>query len=337
MKNSKIEWCDHTFNPWVGCTKCSPGCCHCYAAERAKRFGLGEYKKGVPRVRTSAKNWGKVLAWADEAANQEIDRELENPHGNFLKGYQRPRVFCASLADWLDDEVPAFWLSDLLYLIGKCRALDFLLLTKRPELWRSRLQEVKKLGDCGAQVAAAWLDGKPLPNIWLGTTVEDQQRADERIPALLSIPAKVRFLSCEPLLGPVDLQRTNDGVFAWSPLTGRHIPAFVATEPHAKIDWVICGGESGPHARPMHPDWARSLRDQCQAAGVPFLFKQWGEWYSVKYAGPKARITHIEVNGRKCSRYHDWEDGHFALPLGKHDSGRLLDGEEHNQFPEVAS
>lgn len=320
MKNTAIEWTDHTFNPWIGCTKISPGCAHCYAETRDIRLHQGKHwGKGAPRHRTSAANWSEPQKWNREA------RDAQAAHYPPSVPYVRPRVFCASLADWLDDEVPVQWLSDLLCLaIFKCTHLDWLLLTKRPQHWAERLIEVAKLDDIGGQIAQQWLAGKVPPNVWVGTTVEDQARADERIPELLSIPAKVRFLSCEPLLGPVHLRKAAKGI--------AHIEGNVKLD---GIHWVICGGESGPQARPMHPDWARSLRDQCMAAGVPFLFKQWGEWYSIKYAGPNARITSIKIEGKEFHRWHDWNDGNFALPLGKKQTGRSLDDVEHNQFPEV--
>ena len=303
--NTNIEWCDHTFNPWEGCTKVSPGCAHCYAEARNKRFSMGmNWGRGAPRRRTSAANWKLPLKWNQEALV------------TARAGHPRPRVFCASLADWLDNEVPTEWLSDLIYLIVKCNHLDWLLLTKRPQLWRTRLEAVSNLDDMGAMVCRCWLDGNPPPNVWIGTTVEDQQRAVERIPELLSIPAKVRFLSCEPLLDMVDLIGSDEQSSALHEFEGR-----------PRIDWVICGGESGPGARPMHPGWARSLRDQCRFAGVPFLFKQWGEYLSIPDAGAlgiKKPIDEV-MNANFL--------GGGMLHVGKKRSGRLLDGIEHNEFP----
>lgn len=255
-QNTNIEWTDHTFNAWTGCTKVSPGCANCYAATLdtmrfSKTLGNGtkeapvsHWGKGSPRHRTSESNWREPLKWNRKAAGAE----------------NRPRVFCSSLADWLDEEVPIQWLSDLLYLVVKCSALDWQLLTKRPQYWLTRMTEVSTLGDVGSQIAKEWLAGNAPPNVWLGTTVEDQTRADERVPLLLSIPAKVRFLSVEPMLGPVDLVN----------LDGFNILC------DSGIDWVICGGESGPGCRPFKPEWARSLRDQCKLADVSFFMKQMG-------------------------------------------------------------
>ena len=271
MKNTKIEWAHHTFNPWVGCTKVSPGCAHCYAEGWAKRSGQVEWGPGQPRRRTKPANWAKPRQWNAAA---------------MLDG-SRPRVFCASLADWLDDEVPVEWLADLLQLVHATPRLDWLLLTKRPGNFEARVGRLidafLSLGALGnftgdgvklAHWFADWRRGKGPKNVWIGTTVEDQTRADERIPQLLRIPARVRFLSCEPLLGHVELDR-----FFWDYGIDRMWPRKSDWWPRKSdwdIDWVICGGESGPGARPMDPEWARSLRDQCSAANVPFHFKQWG-------------------------------------------------------------
>jgi protein gp37 len=305
MKNSKIEWTDHTFNPWRGCTKVSPGCAHCYAETLSHRNPklLGEWGPGKPRVRASAKMWQEPLKWNRESWEGVDEGVLLD------KNIRRQRVFCASLADWLDHEVPAQWLSDLLYLAAKCSDLDWLFLTKRPGLWRSRMEAVAELGDMGSQVARRWLAGHPLAHFWIGTSVEDQARADERIPQLLQIPARVRFLSCEPLLGPVFIRPE-----AFEKL---------AFEAHGYIDWVICGGESGPGARRMHPDWARSLRDQCQTAQVPFFFKQWGNWAPKEVADfHDCLTTKIQHMGNEP-----------FYELGKKLAGRVLDGRTWDETP----
>ena len=297
-ENSKIEWTDHTFNPWMGCTKVSDGCKHCYAETLMdKRYGKVKWGPQGTRVRTSEANWRKPLAW-----NRQAEREG-----------RRFRVFCASLADVFEahpqqdlDE----WRHDLFMLIQQTPNLDWLLLTKRPENVMPYLQH-------------GW--GTDLPdNVWVGTSVENQQQADERIPHLLLVPAAVRFLSMEPLLGPVDLYYVDAGEVIIDVVNGQYgIPDFPLKKCES-IDWVIVGGESGHNARPMHPDWARSLRDQCQQAGVPFFFKQWGEWApTVKMAYENYRNeAKFELNG-KVYRY------------GKKAAGRLLDGVEWNQFPEV--
>jgi protein gp37 len=256
MKDSAIQWTDHTFNPWIGCTKVSPGCANCYAAVSvpAKMRGI-KWGKGEPRQRTSAAYWKQPLAW-----------------NKFPLGRVRPRVFCASLADWLDNEVPIAWLADLLKLIHDTPNLDWLLLSKRPENWKDRivaaLNHLTGERDQNPSAFENWLDlwqaGADAPdNVWLGTTVENQEMADHRIPELLKIPARVRFLSCEPLLGAVDLRHVTSSTGEWLTITGR-------------IDWVIVGGESGPGARPFNIDWARDIVKQCMAADVAPFVKQLG-------------------------------------------------------------
>lgn len=256
--NSKIEWTDHTMNPWIGCTKVSPGCLNCYAETLMdKRYHRVSWGKGNLRKRTSAANWKEPLKWNTQA--MPLDAEGKP---------RRARVFCASLADWLDEEVPLQWLADLLALIQATPNLDWLLLSKRPENWKKLIERVVGLScltgclhtdphGIAGWLANRWQHGDPPANVWVGTSVEDQTRADERTPLLLQIPAKVRFLSCEPLLGPVDLRQAHR-----APIK---LPS---------VDWVICGGESGPGARTMHADWARSLRDQCKEKSVPFFMKQ---------------------------------------------------------------
>lgn len=226
--NTKIEWCDHTYNPWHGCTKVSPGCANCYAEQGNKlpvrvRWGRGE-------VRYRPKNLLDPVRW--NAASEEA----------VAKGGRRLRIFTASDGDILDPEVDPSWQAHLWDLVERTPHLDWLLLSKRPE-------QVKRL------MSKAWLAGQWPVNAWFGVSVEDQVRADLRIPMLLELPAPVKFLSVEPLLGPLDL---SSWLFA--------------------LGWVIVGGESGPKARPMHPQWACGVRDQCQKASVPFFFKQHGQF-----------------------------------------------------------
>lgn len=309
-ENSKIEWTDHTFNPWIGCTKVSPACDHCYAETWAKRTGQEHLWQGQRR-RTTMSNWQKVRKW---------NREAE-------AAGRRARVFCASLADVFDNQADRTWRRELWHYIEQTPHLDWLLLTKRPQ------NIAKMLPDPGTGVKP-WGDG--WHNVWLGTTVENQEEADRRIPHLLAVPARVRFLSCEPLLGPVVISsaflRQGD-IGSWP----------FNVQPHAGIDWVICGGESGPGARPMHPGWARALRDQCAAAGVPFHFKQWGEW---AHCGPdvsKDRLAvglygelPFEIPAGEQARQMDLLDRCQMYRAGKRAAGRLLDGREHNDLPRVA-
>ena len=270
---TKIEWCDHTFNPVIGCQAVSPACDHCYAEAQVTRFG-GDFAK---RRRTSAAKWREPIRWNSLAAIRGI----------------RPRVFCASLADAFDNQWEPQWRADLWALIAKTPQLDWLLLTKRP-------QNIAKMLPDG------WGDG--WPNVWLGTTVENQAEADRRIPLLLAVPARVHFLSCEPLLGMVDLtairgfygaptdrrmdretvrERSDvlrgsdrrehlrvDGTWNHRRLDDPNGDPVFTGNCHASISWVIAGGESGPKARDTPVEWFRFLRDQCAGAGVAFFMKQ---------------------------------------------------------------
>lgn len=263
-ENSGIQWTHHTFNPWVGCQRVSPGCTNCYAEAYDKRVGgrpksqradpnVPELRWGpkAPRVRTSPANWRQPLKWnaAAKAAGA------------------RHRVFCSSLADVFEDrrDVDAAR-ADLVDLISRTTSLDWLLLTKRPENVLPLLRAIDGVDGAtvrAVNVAQRWVAGTPPPNVWLGTTVEDQQRANERIPALLEVPARVRFLSCEPLLEPVDLSKVQ-------------AVSETFDSPLLKPDWIIIGGESGPGARPFDLSWARSLVRQARSAGAAPFVKQLG-------------------------------------------------------------
>lgn len=318
MKDSKIEWTDHTFNGWRGCTKVSPGCANCYAEKLVTQRLNGEWGPGRPRQLASDAMWREPLKWDREAAAR--IESLRPGMSRVDVPLSRPRVFCSSLADWLDHEVPTAWRVRLFALIEATPHLDWLLLTKRPESWDARLLEAAA---AGSEFARRWLNGEAPANIWIGTSVEDQVRAEARIPELLRIPARVRFLSMEPLLGPVDLEAIDyDGAGRTDALRGVTFTDG-RNEPHKhnRIHWVIVGGESGPAARPMHPAWARSLRDECADAGVPFFFKQWGEWAPSQAFNPEVGKVYLHDRDKNL-----WK-------VGKAAAGRLLDGIEHNAFP----
>jgi protein gp37 len=272
----------------------------------------------------------------------------------------RPRVFVNSMSDWLDAEVPIEWLAQLLETLFLCRNLDFQLLTKRPENWASRMKAAAKLiflpqekYDGFTGDFANWFNDwdpslhdigpsdSPIPpaNVWIGTTVENQEWADKRLPHLLRIPAKVRFLSCEPLLGPVDLANME----YFTVKLGKYpfnLPPEHRSSVFAGLHWVIAGGESGGKARPSHPDWFRSLRDQCAAVGVPFHFKQWGEFLP---AGSEA--AHLPADKTFKSQWMpgptlpNHETGEamktqtLMLRPGTALAGHLLDGIAHQAFP----
>lgn len=235
-RNSKIAWCHHTANYWMGCQKVSAACNNCYAETWAERAGMEGLWQGR-RQRTSDIKWRENMKY----------RHITPPEGG------RPRIFVNSLSDVFDNQVPEAWREEMFKDIKHCVEGDYLLLTKRP-------QNIAKM------LPPDWGDG--YPNVWLGTTVENQIEADRRIPHLLAVPARLRFLSVEPLLGPVNL----NAICAYDS-AGDTARLDVTRAPY-RLDWVIVGGESGPGYRQMDPHWARSLRDQCADARVPFFMKQ---------------------------------------------------------------
>jgi protein gp37 len=259
---TKIQWCDHTFNPWWGCTKVSAGCANCYAETFARRTGRAKWGDDEPRVVVSDATWRNPVKWDKAAAKAGVRR----------------RVFCGSMCDVFEDLPELEATRERLWsLIEVTPNLDWLLLTKRPENWRLCWPLVPVLGHVSQNKG----DGKTwqkFDNIWLGTSVENQATADKRIPVLLSIPASVRFLSMEPLLGPVDVLphvgTMRERSISVPTVLGPHITERVVMPP--RIAWVIVGGESGSKARPFDLAWARSIRDQCQAAGVAWFMKQVG-------------------------------------------------------------
>jgi protein gp37 len=274
-KDSKIEWTHHTFNPWWGCERVTPACKNCYAETWAHRLGMDLWRKGAPRRMLSDAYWRQPLTWNREAA----------------RAGRHARVFCASMADVFEDRRDLDKPRERIWkLIAETPNLDWLLLTKRSH----RVRHLTPWGNVWPR------------NVWLGTTVENQRWAEKRIPQLLANPAAVHFLSCEPLLGPVDLA-------AWMPGNGRE----------RAIGWVIAGGESGHRARPMNPDWARLLRDQCQVHDVPFHFKQWGAWVVAEGEAEARMLRTIGSEGKPIK----------MVRLGKKQAGRLLDGRHWNEIP----
>lgn len=335
MDNTKIEWCDATLSLWWGCTKVSDGCKLCYAENLADgRFGRNNW--GPKGKRQEVKSWRA---------------ELNKISKRGLAEGRRLRVFCQSMSDTFEGPETCGGLdsenwklmerlrANLFYEVPRHPHLDFLLLTKRPENACRLMADSYEIRVSGT---AGYDDGRTelyLPkNLWIGTSVEDQATAIERIPHLSRIPAAVRYLSCEPLIGMVDLtdiQITKDGV-TMNALTGvsegiRYLP---------EIHWVIVGGESGRNARPMRPTWAQSLRDQCVAAGVPFFFKQWGEWAPLNGTGrphpdddeTELPWTWVSPDGQTKQSSDGYSDS-LMVRVGKKAAGRLLDGREWSQFP----
>jgi protein gp37 len=282
--NSKIEWTHHTFNPWWGCLRVSPACKYCYADSWAKRLGIEAWGENSERKFFSDAHWREPLKW---------NREAE-------QAGERRRVFCASMGDVFENRRDLDASRNRLWaLIEATPHLDWLLLTKR-------IQHVKRL--------APWSKKWPR-NIWLGTSTEKQNWLEKRVDDLLVHDVVVRFISAEPLLGPLSVSR-----WLASPRRGSN-----------GIDWVIAGGESGVHARSMNPLWAESLRDQCREANVPFHFKQWGHWAPEEIIkdGISARAQRIEVVGQMGELIR-------MVKIGKTKSGRTLDGATWDQFPKVA-
>ena len=274
-KNSHIEWTHHTFNPWWGCKKVSPACDHCYAELWAKRMGHSLWGKDSPRRFFSDAHWREPLKWNEDARHSG----------------ERHRVFCASMADVfeyrgdLNLERTRLW-----DLIENTPYLDWLLLTKRP-------QNVRRL--------APWRTNWP-PNVWLGTSVENQAQAEKRLPFLLKNSASIRFLSCEPLLGPLDLRE------------------WFRRKEFYPIDWIIAGGESGAASRPMHPDWISTLLHQCKEFDVPFHFKQWGQWVPTQLVDGSVRAKLIELNNERPVK---------MARMSKKVAGRLLEGTTWDGVP----
>lgn len=268
-KKTGISWTNSTFIPWKGCTKVSPGCANCYAETLCKKSGDDVWGVGKSRKRTSESAWSKPLSWNASSG----------------KNKKKHLVFCSSMSDWLDSEVPIAWVADLLLLIKNTQNLTWQLLTKRPELFKSRINDVityvsenipENYGLEFSWWLLDWVNGLPPENIWMGSSAEDQKRVEERIPALLLIPAKVRFLSCEPLLESVNFFRVFD------PRDEVSICGFSATNTaFANIDWVIVGGESGDNAREFNLKWAREVVSQCKDANVKVFVKQMGDNPSV--------------------------------------------------------
>jgi protein gp37 len=350
---SAIEWTDATWNPIVGCSIVSPGCTNCYAMKMAARIqkmnrtgGSGSdyinHYDGTTQESKAGAVWTGKVALAP-------DKLFQRP----LSWQRGRRIFVNSMGDLFHESIPDEWVDQAFAMMAMAEWHTFQVLTKRAERMRDYLSRAQRAGLNG---------GKPLANVWVGVSCERQKEADERIRLLEQTPAAVRFVSLEPLLGPIDLSRCGSHYTGSGPLhlwktglpgNGGWRKQF--SEPPPEIDWVIVGGESGSNARPMNPEWARSLRDQSKAAGVAFFFKQWGEFLPVgehlpgfgkihgatavkpgrmklHYAGtPKQAPKHAFAE--KGVAFTATADGRLTFRVGKKRAGRLLDGVEHNGFP----
>lgn len=351
--NTKIEWADATWQVTTGCSVVSPGCTNCYAMRLAgtrmqhhpSRAGLTQPSKAGP-------------VWTGEVRFNE--QWLDQP----LRWKKPRRIFVAAHGDLFHENLPDAAIDRVFAVMALCPQHTFIVLTKRAARMREYFADPHTNDRIGSAKISDEADRsgvkhqhpgwgvdrgregpfRPLDHVWLGVSVEDQAHADERIPELLATPAAVRFVSAEPLLGPLHyLTDRGDSDANWVP----------------RLDWTICGGESGPGARPMHPDWARALRDQCQAAGVPFFFKQWGEWIGadewLDQLGPgdvgiydhgadflrpwrPARplnfgdaATLVNATCKRPFEHHS--DGTTSIRVGKRAAGRRLDGREWSEYP----
>lgn len=362
-QDSKIEWTDTTWNPVVGCSKVSAGCAHCYAVGQAARIERMQPKNQAYASLTMVRDNG-VRDWTGEVRC--LPERLDHP----LRWQKPRRVFVNSMSDLFHPDVPFEFIAAVFGVMAATQRHTFQVLTKRPERmlewfhWFPEHYNGPRLSGTDWDHLSEKLRQAPetlwpLPNVWIGVSVEDQRAADERIPLLVQVPACVRFLSCEPLLGPVNIPAlglVNRGG-EWQPAEAwsekRRMPAEKA------IHWVIVGGESGPNARPMNPDWARAIRDQCNSARVPFFFKQHGEWEEVaedaatrgdQYMICRERSGKTEaryqwdlyawnyddppMKGAEAGRWSPWRDV-LMHRAGKHSTGRLLDGRTWDEMPEV--
>jgi len=378
-----IEWTESTWNPIVGCSLVSPGCTNCYAmrmAGRIVRMNPGSHYAGTVKNTKADSVWTGVM-------NPAPDHVLAQP----LR-WRRPRyVFVNSMSDLFHEGVPDDLIDRVFAVMALAPQHTFQILTKRPERmrnylsrdWASRARQAlsnltvpvgRSIARDGRELLSRYGSAHfgapcPLPNVWLGVSAEDQRRADERVPLLIDTPAAVRWISAEPLLGPIDFrffrQPNMGGGPWWFDALNRKRAGWFADEaatvptddpsdhdPYVpRLDWIVVGGESGHGARPMHPEWARSIRDQCAVAGVPFLFKQWGRW-SVHEIANGGTIT-PGMDMTKLAGIRVWAGAGFAcpapkapvsevffdgavlaVPCGKKRAGRHLDGVLHDAYPQ---
>ncbi len=339
MGTTGIDYVTKSWNIVHGCDPVSEGCQRCWAKRMARRL---RGRAGYPTEKDGF------------AVTIRPDRLCEP------LGWKTPeRVAVGFMGDLFHDEVDEKFIAKVFAIMALGLRHTFQVLTKRPERMRDYLAARGKsiepweraVRDEGFTLK---FDSKclvpfPLPNVWLGVSAEDQERADERIPHLLDTPAAVRFVSAEPLLGPIEFDHLLGSTV--DAIRGRSFEQIFGDDETPRLDWVIVGGESGPKARPMHPDWARDIRDQCKAAGIPFFFKQWGEWHGGHWSGCGSPAYFTANDSRlklDLSDHEKWKervhwfdhesapDGPGAVRVGKKAAGHLLDGREHREWPRGA-
>ncbi|WP_420406945.1 DUF5131 family protein [Hoeflea sp.] len=364
---TKIQWTGRTWNPIAGCDIVSPGCRNCYAMRDAHRLAHNPNPKVAAKYAGTTKLVKGKPVWTGRV-NVADDDTLLLP----LRTRKPTTWFVNSMSDLFHGNVPDEVIDRIFAVMALCPHHTFQVLTKRSARMReylrnkgipSRIAEIiRDVGYAGgvsdihveACADSVCYEGEtgewPLINVWLGVSAEDQTRADERIPDLLATPAAIRFVSAEPLLGQMDLRR-------WLPATGgASLASSRSTSASATpcLDWIIVGGESKAGSRPMHPDWARSIRDQCASAGVPLFFKQWGDWLPwAPEHGPSWKAQNgdsedgLALFPDDMDKDRKWDSGLWAIPeelehfafqkVGTKKAGRLLDGVEHNGMPESAA
>ncbi len=331
---TKIEWTNETWNPIVGCSKVSPGCDNCYAEKMAGRLAEIALAKGTPSCLDYYVDAAPFWRWKGKAylVDEAIDKPIH---------WKKPRmIFVCSMGDLFHESVPFEWIDQVFTVMAYASRHTFQVLTKRPE----RMLEYVNSKDTRARLSDSILNasypikgniydprekyGWPLQNVWMGVTAENQEQANKRIPKLLATEASLRFVSIEPMLESVDL-------YPWlDELVG---PGDSCLSDWAEgLNWVICGGESGNNARAMHPDWVRSIRDQCKKYGVPFFFKQWGEFIPSYSAGMNSESLYQwmqKFGNAWVKRSFKFPDGMVVVKVGKKQAGSKLDEIEHKQIP----
>ena len=357
--NTGIEWTDATWNPVVGCSIVSPGCTNCYAMQMAARI---ETMQPASHYAGTTKSVHGHSVWTGKVALAP-DHILTAP----LRWKKPRRIFVNSMGDLFHESVPDAWIDRVFAVMALCPQHTFQVLTKRSRRMREYCGDIEGSYNIATAILDLLIDRKidgkitdesnpladeradddpalkkwPLPNVWLGVSAEDQTRADERIPDLLTTPAAVRFVSAEPLLSAVDFTSIKvggaDSLYRANALTGDGVDG-------QRLSWIIAGGESGPEARPMHPDWVRAIRDQCKDADTPFFFKQWGEWApgeNCDFAATRTertaawfadRWSFSNLTPRESEEMHR-DDAPDLYRIGKRRAGHLLDGIEHREFP----